>query len=156
MSCYYILQNQDHYFFGKDKSWVDGRDNNALFKTAHKDEALNQLFEANSRDVTLRIQVIACDIDPKGRPLVPDDILPPLAMVCDDNEETSQINDNDEKNAPSEVDVVSSQSQEHTMSEASAILEQDILETQGTDWALTPIMSIFVPLSSLIPDTIFN
>ena len=50
MSELFILQNQDNLFLGKQNNWLDGRDPGALFKTIHKDEAINQMFEASSRD----------------------------------------------------------------------------------------------------------
>lgn len=76
MSQTFILQNQDKHFFGKNKEWVDGYDTNALFKTIHKDEAINQMVEISSKDYKQRVKVIACDLDEKGLPIIKSDIMP--------------------------------------------------------------------------------
>lgn len=73
----YILQNQDDLFLGKNSDWTDGTDPRALFKTRHKDEALNQLFEVNSKDYTQRIQLICCPEKGRGLPDIDPDIMPP-------------------------------------------------------------------------------
>lgn len=76
MSQTFILQNQDKLFFGKNKEWVDGYDANALFKTAHKDEAVNQMFEITSKDYQQRVKVISCGLNEKGLPVIDSDIMP--------------------------------------------------------------------------------
>src|SRR4051812_9956330 len=78
----FILQNQDKLFFGKNKEWVDGYDANAVFKTLHKDEAVNQMFEITSKDYKQRVKVITCDLDEKALPIIDADIMPaPLPKV---------------------------------------------------------------------------
>jgi hypothetical protein len=78
----FILQNQDKLFFGKNKEWVDGYDASSVFKTSHKDEAVNQMFEITSKDYKQRIKVIACDLDDKAFPIIEADIMPaPLPKV---------------------------------------------------------------------------
>lgn len=78
----FILQNQDKLFFGKSKEWVDGYDANALFKTPHKDEAVNQMFEITSKDYKQRVKVLACDLDEKALPIIDSEIMPaPLPKV---------------------------------------------------------------------------
>jgi len=72
----FILQNQDKLFFGKSKEWVDGYDANAVFKTPHKDEAVNQMFEITSKDYQQRVKVLACELDEKALPVIPGDIMP--------------------------------------------------------------------------------
>ncbi len=76
MSELFILQNQDKLFLGKQNQWVDGRDLNALYKTAHKDEAVNQMFEASSKDYTQRIKVVSCQANEKGLPTLDPDTMP--------------------------------------------------------------------------------
>lgn len=78
----FILQNQDKLFFGKNKEWVDGYDANSVFKTPHKDEAVNQMFEITSKDYKQRVKVIPCDLDDKGLPMIEADIMPaPLPKI---------------------------------------------------------------------------
>jgi len=78
----FILQNQDKLFFGKNKEWVDGYDANALFKTPHKDEAVNQMFEITSKDYKQRVKVLSCELDEKALPIIDSEIMPaPLPKV---------------------------------------------------------------------------
>lgn len=78
----FILQNQANLFLGKQNNWLDGRDLNALYKTVHKDEAINQKVEASSKDYTQRIKIIGCAPNEKGLPLIDPEILPePLPKV---------------------------------------------------------------------------
>ncbi|MFT7491427.1 MAG: hypothetical protein ACI80S_001018 [Pseudohongiellaceae bacterium] len=74
----YILHNQDGYFLTKSGDWSDGRELPPLFKTMHKDEAINQLFETNSKDYKLRLSLLECEINSKKMPLIPDEKLPPV------------------------------------------------------------------------------
>lgn len=66
----YVLQNQQQLFLGKQNNWLDGRDANALYKTAHKDEAINQMVEASSKDYTQRVKMITCTANEKGLPII--------------------------------------------------------------------------------------
>lgn len=85
MSELYILQNQEKLFLGKQNNWVDGRDLAALYKTAHKDEAINQMFEASSKDYKQRIKVISCSANEKGLPLIDPELMPePLPKLVKD------------------------------------------------------------------------
>lgn len=89
MSELFILQNQDKLFLGRQNNWLDGRDLAALFKTAHKDEAINQMFEASSKDYRQRIKVINCPANEKGLPQIDPDLLPePLPKAGKDLFET--------------------------------------------------------------------
>jgi hypothetical protein len=82
MSELFILQNQDKLFLGRQNNWLDGRDLAALFKTAHKDEAINQMFEASSKDYKQRIKVLSCSANEKGLPVIDPELLPePLPKV---------------------------------------------------------------------------
>lgn len=78
MSELYILQNQDKLFLGKQKDWLDGRDRNSLFKTPHKDEAVNQRVEISAKDYTQRISLITCPLDERGLPVIDPADLPPV------------------------------------------------------------------------------
>ena len=78
----FILQNHDKLFFGKNKEWVDGYDANAVYKTLHKDEAVNQMFEITSKDYKQRVKVISCELNEKALPIIDSDIMPaPLPKV---------------------------------------------------------------------------
>ncbi|KUJ83900.1 hypothetical protein AWR36_008810 [Microbulbifer flavimaris] len=75
MSHVYVLTNQHQQFLSKSNEWIDGRDANRLFRSEHKDVAINQMFEANTRDVNLRIELLECPTGPKGHPQVPAEAL---------------------------------------------------------------------------------
>jgi len=68
MSKLYILQNQEGLYFGKHKDWLDGSDPGALYKTPHKDEAVNQMVEISAKDYQQRVSVLACEADARGLP----------------------------------------------------------------------------------------
>lgn len=76
MSEIFILQNQAKLFLGRQNNWLDGRDLNALYKTSHKDEAINQMVEASSKDYTQRIKILSCAPNEKGLPLIDPELLP--------------------------------------------------------------------------------
>jgi len=66
----YVIKNHDESILGKDLEWLDGTDANLVFKTEHRDIALNQLIELNSKDINLRAQIVECEADKKGRPIM--------------------------------------------------------------------------------------
>lgn len=76
MSDLFILQNQDKLFLGRQNNWLDGRDLAALYKTAHKDEAINQMVEASSKDYKQRIKILSCSATEKGLPVIDPAIMP--------------------------------------------------------------------------------
>src|SRR5690554_369949 len=95
MSDIYLLQNQDKLFLGKQKDWLDGRDRNSLFKTVHKDEAVNQCVEVSAKDYLQRITLLSCPVDERGLPVIaPDDLPPaqprPVKQVQAEGQETAQ------------------------------------------------------------------
>ena len=88
MSTLYILQNQHGYYLRKksqDKKtpnakvseWVDGQDLSLLFRTIHKDEAINMQFEVNTQDIDLRITIKEYPANTRNYPDIPQDDLPP-------------------------------------------------------------------------------
>ncbi|TQV82517.1 hypothetical protein FKG94_07210 [Exilibacterium tricleocarpae] len=76
MSQVFILQNQHQQFLNKHNEWVDGRDASALYKTPHRDEALNQMFEVNAKDYNQRIKILPCVTGERGLPVIDPDQLP--------------------------------------------------------------------------------
>jgi len=87
----FILQNQDGYFLAKSGAWSDGREPNTLFRTLHRDEAANQLFEANSKDYSLRITVIHCEMNLKKVPIIASELLPPAIIIEETGEQASLL-----------------------------------------------------------------
>lgn len=66
----YIIKSHDESILGKDFDWLDGTNASLIFKTPHRDIALNQLIELNAKDINLRAQIIECEADKKGRPIM--------------------------------------------------------------------------------------
>ncbi|MFT6102758.1 MAG: hypothetical protein ACJATV_000851 [Granulosicoccus sp.] len=99
MNTLYILQNQHGHFLQKiiaDKTvkkrhiWGDGQELNKTFRTSHKDEAINMMFESGSQDVDLRITIRAYPANTKGLPVIPTEDMPtplpsPVTETAEDN-----------------------------------------------------------------------
>ncbi len=66
----FIIKNHDKSILGKDLEWLNGSDANLVFNTKHRDIALNQLIELNAKDINLRAQIVECEADKKGRPIM--------------------------------------------------------------------------------------
>lgn len=95
----FILQNQHKQFLTKQGEWTDGRDGNTLYRTEHKDEAINQQFEASSKDYTLRLTLIECSLNERGVPIIPVDNLSdamgmPEVVAADDIDSTDTDSSN--------------------------------------------------------------
>jgi hypothetical protein len=92
MSELFVLQNHEKLLLSKQGAWVDGRDLNVLYKSAYKDEAINQMVEVSSKDYRQRIQVLSCSPTEKGLPLIPADLLPePLPKQVKDLFEVAEL-----------------------------------------------------------------
>ncbi|MCX2778663.1 hypothetical protein [Microbulbifer thermotolerans] len=83
MSHVYVLTNQHKQFLSKSNEWIDGRDVARLFRSEHKDVAINQMFEANTRDVSLRIELLECALNAKGHPQIPEEALGEPPVLAD-------------------------------------------------------------------------
>jgi hypothetical protein len=70
MSHVFVVVNQQGLFANKHKEWVDGRDAKQLFRSLHKDEALNLVFELSSKDIYLRAEAISVELNDKKQPQV--------------------------------------------------------------------------------------
>ena len=88
MTSVFVVKNQLGQYLSKQQEWVGGADSQALFRTAHRDEAINTVFEVSSRDIYLRAEALACDVDAKGNPIV--DAAQPAAAIDSANDETPE------------------------------------------------------------------
>jgi hypothetical protein len=75
----YVIRNQNQHYLGRNGEWVDGSHLPALFRTPHRDVALNELVEVNLRDLSLRGELLACEANDEGYPQV--EVLNPIAVV---------------------------------------------------------------------------
>ena len=76
MKSLFVIRNQNQHYLGKHGEWLDGSHPAALFRTPHRDVALNQLFETNIRDFDLRGEILSCPADAHGYPEV--EVLNPI------------------------------------------------------------------------------
>ena len=127
----FILQNQDKLFFGKNKEWVDGYDANAVYKTLHKDEAVNQMFEITSKDYKQRVKVLSCDLDERALPIIDSEIMPaPLPKVPKPPKAGTDLFAEPISESNSEPDVADEEPEEELI--FSADTTDDASETQAT------------------------
>jgi hypothetical protein len=70
MSQVFVIRNQHGLYLSKQQEWVDGSDNQVLFRCAHHDEAINTVFEVSAKDIALRAEAIACPLDARNHPRV--------------------------------------------------------------------------------------
>ena len=66
----FMLQRQDAGFLSKDLDWTCDVTSNDIFYSPHRDIALNQLVELNAKQIDLRVNIIECEADAKGRPVM--------------------------------------------------------------------------------------
>ena len=66
----YILQKHDKMTLNSDLEWISDIKPSDVFYTSHRDIALNQLIELNAKDTDLRADIIECDADAKGCPVL--------------------------------------------------------------------------------------
>ncbi|MFT4767704.1 MAG: hypothetical protein ACI8RN_000833 [Glaciecola sp.] len=66
----FVIRNQLGQFWTRAGEWVDGREPQRLLKIKHHDEAVNQLVELSAKDIELRGEVFACDLDARKEPAV--------------------------------------------------------------------------------------
>jgi hypothetical protein len=78
----YVIRNQNQHFLGRHGEWLDGSHVPALFRTDHRDVAVNELVEVNLRDFDLRGEILACESDDDGYPIV--EVLNPIPKAIDE------------------------------------------------------------------------
>lgn len=79
MTDVFILQNSDDLYLDRQGEWVSGGEAASLYRSPHKDEAINQMVEVTVRHPELRIRVIQCHLDDRGRPSIAPPDRPTLA-----------------------------------------------------------------------------
>ena len=66
----YILKTRNNLVLNRNCEWSDEPHRDTVFCTEHRDIALNQLIEVNAKDTDLRVYMVECDSDAKGRPIL--------------------------------------------------------------------------------------
>ena len=86
MATAYVVRNQLGQYLTKKGEWCSGKEPATVFCKPHFDEALNQLFEVNTKDIELRGKVVEVDIEDK-KPVLnefgPDPVQPELETPAD-------------------------------------------------------------------------
>jgi hypothetical protein len=78
----YVIRNQNQHYLGRRGEWLDGSHVPGLFRTEHRDAAVNELVEVNMRDFDLRGEIIACEADDSGYPVV--EVLNPIPEAAEE------------------------------------------------------------------------
>ncbi len=66
----FVVTNQNGHFLNKHREWVDGREPRLLFRSPHKDEAINLVFEMSSKDIDLRAEAVNVPLNEHNQPQV--------------------------------------------------------------------------------------
>lgn len=121
MSKVFVVTNQHGHFLDKHRDWVDGRDPKVLFRSRHKDEAVNMVFEMSSKDIYLRAEAIAVEPDDKGQPIVEVTTeLPPKAAAGADDDDASDTATEGRPAATAEADDAAPESSQAPSQQALA------------------------------------
>lgn len=70
MTNVFVIRNQHGHYWAKSKQWVSGDDPKAVLRAKHEDEAINTLFELSSKDIELRGEAVAAELDERGNPVI--------------------------------------------------------------------------------------
>tara|TARA_B110000444_G_C18816702_1_gene585518 strand:+ start:807 stop:1112 length:306 start_codon:yes stop_codon:yes gene_type:complete len=70
MNFLFIIANNQGHFFSKQRDWIDGKHASNIYRAKHFDEALNTLLELNTKDVSMRAQVLKAEINKRGEPMI--------------------------------------------------------------------------------------
>ncbi len=70
MSSTFVVRNQLGQYWGKKKKWVDGTDPKRVLVCKHEDEGVNLLVELSAKDIDLRGEVAAVELNQRGIPQV--------------------------------------------------------------------------------------
>ncbi len=68
----FIISNQHGHFLGKQGQWLDDSEPTAVWRSPHRDVALNYLIESNARDIEQRMVLLQCPLNEKDIPLLGD------------------------------------------------------------------------------------
>ena len=64
----FIIRNQLGQYWIRAGEWVDGREPQRIQKLKHQDEAVNLLVELSAKDIDLRGEVHAVELNDRGEP----------------------------------------------------------------------------------------
>ncbi|SMF12096.1 hypothetical protein SAMN02745866_00763 [Alteromonadaceae bacterium Bs31] len=70
MSQIYLIRDQHDRFLDKSGDWSHGEDARGLYRSNHKDEAINQMVELSVKNPELRVRIEPAERDEKGLPKI--------------------------------------------------------------------------------------
>lgn len=91
----FLLQNQHDQYLGKSGEWLSGADSKTLFRTQHKDEAINQKVEVAVKQADTRVQIMPGFQLLNGQVVLGEDQLLPISSYI------GEASTEDENNEPS-------------------------------------------------------
>jgi hypothetical protein len=108
MANVFVIQNQHGHYLSKQLEWVDGRDKRVLFRTVHRDEAINMVFEQSSKNIELRAHPLECETDDSAQPKV--EAGPPIMsqhedLLGDENPDADRGNSDEGEGEPLAVET---------------------------------------------------
>ncbi len=127
MSKVFVVNNQHGQFASKQKEWVDGREPKLLFRSPHRDEAINLVFELSSKDIYLRAEAISVELDDKKQPVV--EVTAELVPEPAPDTSPEPIPEN-KLDDGSEQDLNTEETQTATIVETE-VSEQQVIEARG-------------------------
>lgn len=70
MASAFVIRNQLGQYLTRKDEWVSGKDASIVFYKTYYDEALNQLFEINTKDIELRGKVFEVELGENKKPVL--------------------------------------------------------------------------------------
>ena len=97
MKAVFVICNQHQQFLGKQGQWLDDSEAGLVYRSPHRDVALNHLIEVNARDIEQRLVLMQCPLNDRDVPLLGDAELPrKVAPVTFDEPDTRAVPDAEE------------------------------------------------------------
>ena len=84
----YVLRNSRDEFLDKSGEWISGGDIKSLYRTEHKDEALNKKVDFAVKHPDVRIRIVDAEQGAPNELVLPDDALLPSKPLA--REETPE------------------------------------------------------------------
>lgn len=66
----FVIQHRDGSFLSRQHEWVNASEPQAVFRTPHRDLAVNELFELTARHTELRARVVQVQTNARGLPML--------------------------------------------------------------------------------------
>jgi hypothetical protein len=100
----FVICNHDGLFLGKQGQWLDESEPALVYRTPHRDIALNHLIEVNARDIEQRLVMMQCPLNEKDVPLLGDVAVAKksVPVTFDDEPAVSVVDDADSDEAVSD------------------------------------------------------